>query len=428
MRIVLDIEANALDNPTEIWVIVCKDIDTGEIHVFRRPTADPAEGLRFSTFYRKATTCIGHNLLGYDLPVLRNLLGLEFSASYPNSVDTLIISHLADYPRKGHSLADYGEEFGLEKIIFTDFSKYSKEMEEYCVRDVEITHLVYSHYHGYLGDVSQHVALSLEQEFQVVCNDLRANGFCFDRSRAERYLSTVVEKLSILDEEIKKFPAKFSPIRVVTPRPTKFGTISLSSIPKILRGEIHTMSVDCPFTYGTWTAFNPDSIKQQVDILWQAGWKPIDKTKTHALTRDEPTDRMVRYGWKVNENNLNTLPRDAPPAARTLAQRILYESRRRTLSEWISLVGPGNRIHGKFVGIGAWTHRMAHQAPNMANIPNATDLAGNKRLLGEEMRSLFIAGRNRLLVGTDAKGIQLRISTYEKPITTRNKQAAHLLT
>jgi len=308
MRVCLDIEANALDNPTEIWVIVAKDIDTGETHVFRRPTSDPTERHRFEQFWGKTTSCVGHNLLGYDLPVIRNLLGLEFSASYPASIDTLVISHLADYPRKGHSLADYGEEFGLEKIEFTDFSKYSKEMEEYCVRDVEITHLVYNHYNAYVGDVSQHVALSLEQEFQVVCNDLRSNGFCFDRPRAERYLATVVEKLRVLDEEIKKFPAKFSPIREVTPRETKFGTISLSSIPKSLRKEIHTMTVDAPFTYGEWIEFNPNSVRQQVDILWQAGWKPIDKTKTHALTREEPTDRMVRYGWKVNENNLNTLP------------------------------------------------------------------------------------------------------------------------
>ncbi|HYT43295.1 MAG TPA: DNA polymerase, partial [Methylomirabilota bacterium] len=59
-----------------------------------------------------------------------------------------------------------------------------------------------------------------------------------------------------------------------------------------------------------------------------------------------------------------------------------------------------------------WTHRMAHQAPNMANIPNEKDISGNIKLLGGEMRSLFCAPKNRLLVGTDAKGIQLRIFAH----------------
>ena len=55
---------------------------------------------------------------------------------------------------------------------------------------------------------------------------------------------------------------------------------------------------------------------------------------------------------------------------------------------------------------------MAHQEPNTANIPNEFDLAGNKKLLGKEMRSLWQAPRNRLLVGVDAEGIQLRIFAH----------------
>jgi len=55
---------------------------------------------------------------------------------------------------------------------------------------------------------------------------------------------------------------------------------------------------------------------------------------------------------------------------------------------------------------------MAHQKPNMANIPNTHDLDGKVKLLGAEMRSLFIAPKNRLLVGVDAEGIQLRIFAH----------------
>jgi DNA polymerase-1 len=55
---------------------------------------------------------------------------------------------------------------------------------------------------------------------------------------------------------------------------------------------------------------------------------------------------------------------------------------------------------------------MAHQSPNTANIPNEYDTAGKKKLLGKELRSLWCAPRNRLLVGCDAEGIQLRIFAH----------------
>jgi len=49
---------------------------------------------------------------------------------------------------------------------------------------------------------------------------------------------------------------------------------------------------------------------------------------------------------------------------------------------------------------------MAHQNPNTANIP--TDV----KLYGKEMRSLWRAPKNRLLIGVDAEGIQLRIFAH----------------
>ena len=123
-------------------------------------------------------------------------------------------------------------------------------------------------------------------------------------------------------------------------------------------------------------------------------------------------DNFKITGWKINENNLETLPTTAPSASRLLAKRILLESRRRTLTEWLSLVQDDGRIHGKFLGIGAWTGRMAHQQPNTANIPNEFDTQGNKKLLGKELRSLWIAPKKRLLTGVDAEGIQLRIFAH----------------
>lgn len=49
---------------------------------------------------------------------------------------------------------------------------------------------------------------------------------------------------------------------------------------------------------------------------------------------------------------------------------------------------------------------MSHTRPNMANIP------GHGSVLGDEMRSLWMAEKDHVLVGVDADGIQLRILAH----------------
>src|SRR4051812_1510748 len=124
MRVVIDVEANSLNNPTKIWCIVCKDIDTGERYVWRLVHESPAEFLAFS---EEVDLWIGHNWLGYDYPCLNRICGLCITDIAERSIDTLILSKLVDYPRPGHSIEDYGVEFGLEKIKFNDWTKWSQE-------------------------------------------------------------------------------------------------------------------------------------------------------------------------------------------------------------------------------------------------------------------------------------------------------------
>lgn len=432
---IIDIEANSLVNPSKIWCIVCKDIDTGELHIFRNLIEDEDERRKYLEFHRRITQWCGHNILGYDLKVITDLLGVHTPTAYPDVIDTLIVSKLVDYSRPlGHSLESYGTELGLLKIKFNDFTKYSKELEQYCIRDVEVNYRVYLKYLRVLKSSEWSSSLKLEHSFQTIVNNLSTNGFSFNSTKALKLLNKVKEELEILDKEIlDAFRPKLKLVREVNPRPTKYNTISLSSIPQAIRtaeeGDLSAYTVGAPFSYCRWTEFNPSSHKQLIQVLTEAGWQPTDKTTTHIdlerhinrlkYSRGDRTaidkelaecyiklENLKKTGWKINETNLSTLPEDAPASARYLAKRILLESRRRTLTEWLDLVQEDNRIHGKFYGIGAWTHRMAHQNPNTANIPTGA------KLYGDEMRSLWQAPRNRLLVGVDAEGIQLRIFAH----------------
>jgi DNA polymerase-1 len=436
LRIVLDVEANSLIKPTKVWCIVCKDIDTGETYVFKEPSDRPEEKARFLALAEGTTLWVGHNWLEYDYPVLHDLLGLTVDEVADKSIDTLIVSRLVNYSRnsstkisegldgaphvafKGHSIESYGEEFGLPKIKFSDFTRYSQEQEDYCARDVEITHRIYLKYLDIINDKRWKPSILMEHRFQLVVNDLHNNGFSFNSSKANTLLDRVTKELGELDAKITEaFPTRQIKVREFTPKATKFGTISKTSVPRSLWSKISDYEVGQTYPVYQDHTFNPSSHKQLIEVLHEAGWKPTDKTKTHIdfdrqRTEKVDTKNLLKYGWKINENNLTTLPSTAPPSSRLLAKRILLESRRRTLTEWLNLVSPDGRIRGRFLGIGAWTHRMAHQRPNTANIPNEYDTQGKKKLLGKEMRSLWCAPKGRLLVGVDAEGIQLRIFAH----------------
>ena len=435
MKIVLDVEANGL-RPTKIWVVVCKDITTGQYEVFRRPSDEHSEARRLEAFLQRCTEIVGHNVLGYDLHWLCRILGYDKASLFDKAIDTFLVSKMVDYPRDKHSIEDYGREFGLEKGSFSDWSKYSLEMEQYCIRDVDITEKVYFKYKRYLDNPDHHRSIRLIHRFQPIVTDIEERGFMLDTKKVDTLLEKVTKELAVYDKDISEaFPPRLKLIREVTPKATKYGTISLSSIPKVLREDIADFTVGAPFSYCHWVDFNPSSHKQIINVLNEAGWRPIDKTKTHIETERDynklsrsrnknstlaleinslysELQKLGKEGWKVNENNLATLPPNAPAPARILAKRILYEARRRTLTEWKNLVREDGRVHGRFQAIGAWTHRMSHQNPNMANIANEFDLAGNVKLLGKELRQCWTIPKNRLLVGVDAEGIQLRIFAH----------------
>lgn len=441
MKVVFDIECNGLYKPTSVWLVVCKEVDTGKVHIFRNITEDRVLLKEFKDFSKNVTQWIGHNILEYDFPVLVSL-GCLPSIPLDNCWDTLILSRLVDYSREGgHSVEQYGKEFGLEKGKFNDWTKWSQEMEDYCVRDVDISHRIFLKYLHVINSPDWKSAIAMEQRFQMVVNDLHNNGFGFNSSGATTLLDTVTKQLAELDEKIlKAFPPREILIREFTPKSTKFGTISRSSVPRLLHSEIHKYESGKTYRHTRLEPFNPSSHKQLIEVLNEAGWQPEDKTVTHIDTEraintnrfrkgsrssEESTRtaalqsdlqskllKLQKFGWKINETNLSTLPEIAPEPARLLAKRILLESRRRTLTEWLALVQEDNRIHGKFVGIGAWTHRMAHQKPNTANIPREYKEDGTKKLLGKEMRELWCAPKDRLLVGVDAEGIQLRIFAH----------------
>ena len=203
MRLVVDIEANNLLNDEsidytqspyklkesfKIHVVVCKNIDTNEVHVFRKSDVFS----KLPSFLTQATTLIAHNGIDYDFLVLKLALGLDYTV-YPDTfagkpckiVDTLIVSKTLNPDRLGgHSLEAWGKRLGDHKIDFHDFLEWSQEMEDYCIQDVNLTHKVFNALNEEAGDWKWSNALELEHAVAEIVTRQSHRGFVFDTELA----------------------------------------------------------------------------------------------------------------------------------------------------------------------------------------------------------------------------------------------------
>ena len=177
--IVFDLEANGLLNDaTRIHCIAlhwCEE-DITESFNDEKYADSPKElpmasGRSITTalsWLETADILIGHNIIGYDIPLIKRLYPW-FNPS-GTILDTLLLSHLyhpnlldIDKKRKRnsmpvtmygrHSLEAYGYRLGILKGDYgktTDWKEWSPEMEEYCTQDVVVTNRLCQHFHPYL--------------------------------------------------------------------------------------------------------------------------------------------------------------------------------------------------------------------------------------------------------------------------------------
>lgn len=411
MFVIIDTETEGLDNPKKLWVVCCKEVESEKVHVFRNLHSDSEARSAFRKYCSSVTAYIGHNFIGFDRDVLSRICDLSIRDD--QIIDTLVVSRLLNQNAPGgHSLAAVGERLGFPKTEFSDFSQYSKEMEKYCVNDVEVTYRYYLKVKPFIFSPRWRDALRLEHDIAILCEEMTANGFAFNINKANEIYSEITSRLSALKEALSEaFPPKVVFLKEVTPRATASGTIHRGDFRWLDTNDLTPFMVGGSFSRIEFEPFNPASTKQIVERLNAAGWAPYEKTKGHIQAeRDGDEERLEyfrTYGWSVSENNLTTLSKDAPEAAKSLVEYLLLDSRRSTLEEWFNAYREDTgRIHGRFRHIGAWTHRMSHNSPNMANIP-----AGDSPY-ATEMRSLWRVSDGNWLVGVDAESIQLRILAH----------------
>ena len=225
----------------------------------------------------------GHNIIGYDLPVIEKLYGFKYEGRV---VDTMIWAMLTyanikagDFGRwrKGelpgkligsHSLKAYGYRLGELKGDFsedTDWQTWTPAMSDYCEQDVRVTRKLFDRleYKGINSDL-----LELEQRVQDIIIHQTIRGFKFDVVKAEKLYAHLMPIRDLLLAELQKI---FPPIwvkkdnKLFTPKRDnkKMGYLAGAPCQKIKRQE-----------------FNPGSGTQIVQRFKKKyKWEPTEFTK-----------------------------------------------------------------------------------------------------------------------------------------------------
>ena len=373
----LDAETDGL-KPTKVWVVVTMQDGVLQEHY------DP-ESLRAAL--KGDSYVVGHNLLGYDIPVLKRLWGVEIDKDRVK--DTLVLSRLANPQRdKGHSLRAWGERLGFPKGDHQDWSCLSQGMVDYCKRDVELTAALYTKLEWELRNFSNE-SINLEHDVQDITQQQVRNGWLVDIRKAIGLVATLREKLNELEDSVQN---TFRPlptfIKEIKPKVKKDGAISVVGL-KFLGDSWE--NVGGPFSRVDYPEFNLGSLQQIGRYLQHYGWKPCNFTETGQAVVDE----RVLEGIK-----------DIPQAA-LISEYLMVQKRIAQVQSWIDAANSDtNRVHGKVNTNGAVTGRMTHASPNLAQVP------ASRAPYGKECRSCWIASAGYKLVGFDASGLELRMLAH----------------
>ena len=362
--LIFDIETDGLlDDVTKVHCIVIQNADTGYVRMY-----NPSQIEEALQVLESADKIGGHNVMAYDLPVLRKLHNFHY---YGQVFDTLVASRLiwpnmkekdmlkrtVDNKSIGsHSLKAWGQRLNFHKGDYGEqeqaWDTYSPEMLEYCIQDVALNVKLYE---LILSKKYPEEPMQLEHEMNRLLTRQQHAGFPFDVKAAQKlYTKLSTRKLEI---ETKL---------VDTLEPT---IVELKTKTKVI-------------------PFNPASRQQIADRLMKKGWKPQEFTPS-----GEP---------KVDEKILAAI--DLPEAA-LLTEFLMLNKRLGQLGNgkqaWLKLERKG-RIHGRVNHMGAVTSRCTHSDPNVAQVPSAG------AAFGRECRELFHAPAGYTLLGADASGLELR--------------------
>jgi DNA polymerase I len=390
LDIIFDLETDGLlDTVTTIHCLgmTVANAQAGQVFANEEPYDCLEDALEIMS---RAKSLTGHNIIGYDLPVLKKILGWTPS-KHTKIIDTLVLSRLCHtnllevdakekmIPTKlygRHSLEAWGERLGILKSKLGEgkddvWSQFTPEMADYCVQDVSVTANLKYHFESL--EYSEEATV-LEHQFAMIIQRQIDYGINFDVKKGQELYVSLLKRQEELGKGLRDgFGYWYVSDGELTPKKNN---------------KARGYTAGCKLTKIKRINFNPNSRDHIALHLKKQGWNPKDFT---------PNGKP-----KIDEGVLANLQL---PNCKELKEHFLISKRISQLAEgdnaWLKLERNG-RLYGGVNTNGAVTGRCTHSHPNLAQVP------ASYSPYGTECRGLFGAGKNRLLVGCDADGLELR--------------------
>jgi DNA polymerase-1 len=407
MRLNFDIEAdNLLRGVTQVWMLIAEDVDTGARYEYLKGDTGWKE------LFDNATEVSGHNIINYDLAVLKKLYGYVLPKSV-KIVDTLLYSQILDYKRfgeRGHSLKIWGEAFGFPKQPFEDFTQFSEEMLGYCRNDVDLGVKVYKR-------LMEEYAISHELTKKYLENEHYAarwvsmgnmHGWPFDKEAAQKLFdglhakkvdietqleqvmglrSVIVDKTVGAEEAVPKSP-KFKKDGGYDHHTCRwFGIESFMGLME--EWELPVSGEYCRVEFRPLKLSSTDDVKV---FLFRHGWVPSEFN----WVRDKHTGELRQTSPKIVEEDLAMLG----PEGKLYLDYLTIVSRYGILRTWLAEVDDKGMLHGDCMLVGTPSMRSRHSI--IVNVPSADSV------YGADMRKLFGCLPGWKLIGCDSAGNQAR--------------------
>ena len=299
----------------------------------------------------------------------------------------------------GHSVAAYGEAFGIKKDDeLDDFSQWSERLETRCVDDTLTTAKTYKELvsrgvegWGPVRDWTDDMAMSvwIEHRFAEIIAMQMENGVSLDeRGAIEVAAECDVERQKLVVELQKAFP----PWLVSE---TKHGQPLVFTPKKDLKSRNY--SAGASFTKLKIEEFNPDSGQQvAARLIAKYQWVPTKFTDGGEPATDEEVMKNLEY-----------------PEAKLLARWARVDKMWKQIAApkkadgsgggWLHHIDPDTgRVHGYVNSCGAVTGRCTHSRPNTANV-DKKDL---------RLRAIWTPRDGWTFMGSDGSSLELCMMSH----------------
>ena len=400
MKIVFDLETDGLLNKlTKIhvfsWSVVGSDVvqSTGNLSVIQH-------------VLQTATTVVGHNIVGFDLPALK-IFNITTEADI---IDTLPLSWYLEPKRIRHGLGDWGVTVGVPKPVVDDWDNLSYEDYKHrCEEDVKINLEVLSILERKLNrlyrEEGEAKRLTDYLAFKMQCaRDQEVLGWRLDVPKAQELQQTLQHMKESSQQELAAAMPTVPITKVVRPPAAerllkKDGTPSVANLKwqQVLRENYLPASTNQPITVLVKHELgNPGSHTQVKDWLYDLGWKP----QTFKYVRGEGFGEerkipQIRDGSELCPSVLKLA--EVEPSIKLLEDLTVTSHRLGVVNGYISCEVDG----WLSAGISGLTNtfRFKHRKP-LVNLP-AVD-----KPWGKELRACLVAPEGEQLVGCDMVSLE----------------------